>query len=160
LLRNEAERYTDRIETERVNERTPMIEHIKRILIVDDEPEFLNSVKRHLGRENFSLDSASNGKEATKRIQDSVSKGAPFDLLITDLIMPEMGGVELLEWLKKTHPEISVLIVSGFNDGGATMEKIRPEMDAFAKKPLTPKDMIDLIAQMDQKRGCLTLNSS
>ncbi len=129
-----------------------IFDSIKRILVVDDEPEFVKTIKRHLRREGFSLDSACDGEEAKEKIDDSVLKCVPFDLIVADLVMPAMGGIELLEWVKKTHPEMSVLLVSGFGDNSTVMEKIRKGMDDFAEKPLTPKDMIGFIGEINNKR--------
>ena len=129
-----------------------MIEAIKRILVVDDEPEFVNSIKRHLKREGFILDSAPDGEDAHLKIRNSACNGAPYDLVITDVIMPNTGGIELLHWIKKNHPEISVLVVSAFGETDVVMETIRPEIDDYCKKPLTPEEMMGLIGSVDCKR--------
>ena len=131
------------------------METIKQILIVDDEAEFVNTVRRHLRRKGFSTDSASDGKDACHKIQDAVSSGLPFDLVITDDIMPNVGGIELLEWIKETHPGTSVIVVSGFGHTDMVMEAIRPEMDEYGQKPLTPQEMMQLIGNIDLKRRCL-----
>ncbi len=128
------------------------METIKQILIVDDEAEFVNTVKRHLKRKGFSINSASDGKDACHKIQDAVSNGLPFDLVITDDIMPNLGGIELLEWIKETQPGTSVIVVSGFGHTDMVMETIRPEMDDYAQKPLTPQKMMRLIGNIDLKR--------
>jgi len=129
-----------------------MIEAVKRILVVDDEPEFVNSIKRHLKREGFILDSAPDGEDARLTIRNSAYNGAPYDLVITDVIMPNTGGIELLHWIKKNHPEISVLVVSAFGDTDVVMETIRPGIDDYCKKPLTPEEMMGLIGSVNRKR--------
>lgn len=129
-----------------------MIEHIKRILVVDDEPEFVKTIERHLRRQGFSLESGCNGEDAQQKIHDSVSQGLPFDLVITDLVMPTMNGIELLSWIMKNHPEISVLVITGFGEADLAVEMMRPEMDGFAQKPFKPNDMTRLIGEIDHKR--------
>ena len=128
------------------------METIKQILIVDDEAEFVNTVRRHLRRKGFSVDSASDGKEACHKIQDAVRRQSPFDLVITDDVMPNVGGVELLEWIKEAHPRTSVIVVSGFGHTNMVMEAMRPEMDGYGQKPLTPQEMMQLINNIDLKR--------
>ncbi len=128
-----------------------MRNYIQKILVVDDEPEFIKTVTRHLKREGFSLDSACDGMKALKKIEDSFLAGQPFDLVITDVVMPNMGGIELLRWIKQTRSEISVLVVSGFGYGELVTANIRPEKDCFYKKPLTPKKMLALIERIDEK---------
>lgn len=129
-----------------------MIEAIKRILLVDDEAEFVNTVKRHLKRERFILHSAKDGEDARQKIHAATSNGLSYDLVITDVIMPNVSGIELLQWIKKNHSAISVLVVSGFGDKKMVMETIRPEMDDYCQKPLTPYEMMRLIGNIDNKR--------
>ena len=129
-----------------------MIETIKRILVVDDEPEFVNTIKRHLRREGFILDSASDGEEARLKIHNNGCSGVRYDLVITDVIMPNVGGIELLQWIKENHAGISVLVISGFGVVDVVMETIRQEMDDYCQKPLTPEEMMRLIGNLDRKR--------
>ena len=141
------------------SERGLVAELIKRILVVDDEPEIIKTIKRHLKREGFFLDSAGDGKDASHKVQDGFLNGFPFDLVITDVLMPNMDGIKFMQWIKKAHPRTSVLLTSGFNDNEIAMETIRPEMDGFAQKPFTPKEMMQLIGSIDYKRRyCLQHN--
>ncbi len=133
------------------------MEAIKRILLVDDEEEFVNTVKRHLKRERFILHSAKNGEDARKKINQTAGDLKPYDLVITDVTMPKVSGIELLQWIKTNHADVSVLVVSGFGDQHQVIRTIRPGMDACCQKPLTPFEMMGLIGNIDQKRrdcGC------
>lgn len=133
------------------------VEAIKRILVVDDEEEFVNTVKRHLKRERFILHSAKDGEDACQKIDASTCDGIQYDLVITDVIMPKVSGIELLQWIKNNHSQISVLVVSGFGGKHLVMESIRPELDDYCQKPLTPCEMMRLIGNIDKKRrdcGC------
>lgn len=129
-----------------------MGESIKRILVVDDEPEFAKTLQRHLKREGFFLDVAYDGEDARHKIEDSFGEGNPFDLVITDVIMPNMDGIQLLQWIKKTHAGLSVLVVSAYDDNGLARKTVRSEMDGCAKKSLTPKEMMGLIYRIERKR--------
>ncbi len=130
-----------------------MARAIKRILMVDDEAEFVNTINRHLRREGFIVDSADDVEKARSKIDDSVRLQNPYDLVITDVIMPNMGALELLPWIKENHPEISVIIVSGFGSNDILREVMREDLDRCAPKPLTPQKMISLINSLDQNRG-------
>jgi DNA-binding NtrC family response regulator len=133
------------------------VEAIKRILVVDDEEEFVNTVKRHLKRERFTLHSAKDGEDACQKIDATTCDGSPYDLVITDVIMPKISGIELMQWIKHNHSHISVLVVSGFGGKHLVMESIRPELDDYCQKPLTPGEMMELIGNIDKKRrkcGC------
>ena len=132
----------------------PMIESIKNILVVDDEANFTSSLKRHLRREGFLAETASDGKTACKLIEGHRGETGkdPFDLVVTDVLMPHMDGFELLGWIKENRPNISVIVVTGYGDVDFAMEKIRPGMDAFCKKPITPREMMILLNIIDYKR--------
>lgn len=129
-----------------------MRDSIRKILVVDDEPEFRRAVGRHLRREGFSIDSAKDGLDAREKIQESVLIGDPFDLVVTDVEMPGLDGVELLEWIKRERPEISALLISGFYHSGKVQGSIRQELDCCCRKPLTPKEMIGLIGRIEEMR--------
>ena len=80
-------------------------------MIVDDEPVIRRAFKRVLHA--YRVVEAENGKDALRIIK----KDLP-DLVITDLNMPEMGGVELLEKLRNVHPTLPILGLSGYVDKG------------------------------------------
>lgn len=129
-----------------------MMEAVKRILVVDYETEFVKTVTRHLRREKFILNSANNGEEAREKIHAGARAIDQYDLVITDVIMPKLSGIELVQWIKKHHSKISVLVVSGFGDRNAVVETIRPEIDDCCQKPLTPCEMMRFIGNIDKKR--------
>lgn len=78
------------------------------ILIIDDEHTIRNIVKRILQHEGHRLMEAENGRDGLKCIDRE-----PVDLVITDLIMPEQEGLETIRILKKEHPEIRIIAISG-----------------------------------------------
>ena len=125
---------------------------IKRILVVDDEPEFIRTIQRHLRREGFSLCSASDGQNAREQIELALFEGIPVQLVITDVLMPRMDGIELMRWIRDVHPEISVLAVSGFADAITSEDVIRPDMDEYCQKPFTPRKMMALLGRIMEKR--------
>ncbi len=130
-----------------------MLKPIKRILVVANEVEFVHTIIRHLKREGFIVDSAYDVEEAIRKIDDSARILTPYDLLITEVVRPNIGTIDLLPWIKKSHPEISVIIVSGFGDKYMMREIMREDLDGYAKLPLTPQKMKDLINMLGQKRG-------
>ncbi len=130
-----------------------MVKPINRILVIDDETEFVNSINRHLKREGFTTDSACGLEEARRKIDDSVRMKIPYELVIKEVVRPNMGAIEILQWIKKNHPEMSVIIISGLDDMGMLRASMRQDLNGYAKKPLTPHKMISLINSLDQKRG-------
>jgi DNA-binding NtrC family response regulator len=131
-----------------------MTDTIRRILLVDDEIEFASTLKRHLKREGFRLDMAHDGIAACQIIEKG-SAGDPIkaiDLVITDVIMPNMNGFQLLRWIHEKYSEISVILLTGFGNNDTAFEAIRPEMDAFGKKPITPEKLMAIIRRIDLYR--------
>ena len=129
-----------------------MSKNIKKIIVVDDEAEIVKTMIRHLKRKGFTLGSAREGEEARRKIVEADNAGAVYDLVITDVVMPNEDGVDLHRWIKDVYPEISVLVISGFAASYVILETIRPELDDFCQKPLTPEKILGAIKGISQKR--------
>ena len=78
------------------------------ILITDDDEGFRTSIKQMLLLEDYEIIEAVNGKEAIDRLKDN-----KIDLLISDVIMPDMDGVELMDYVKTCYPTLKVIGMSG-----------------------------------------------
>lgn len=124
-----------------------------------NEVEFVHTIIRHLKREGFIVDSAYNVEEAIRKIDDSARILIPYDLLITEVVRPNIGTKDLFQWIKNNHPEISVIIVSGFGDKYMMREIMREDLDGCAKLPLTPEKMKGLINMLGEKRGKSSANN-
>jgi len=125
---------------------------IDKILIVDDEVEFVKSVRRHLKRRGFNPDFAFDGENACQKMLELEKKAQFYDLVIVDVVMPKMDGISLLTWIHVVFPKTSVLVVSGFRDLEYLKSKIRPGLDDFGRKPITPESMMELIGNISKKR--------
>ncbi|MFO7811815.1 MAG: response regulator [Pelovirga sp.] len=106
---------------------------MKKVLIVDDEASFLLSLKDVLKahRDKFEILTAENGSVAVDLLRDT-----NFDLLVTDLRMPEMNGFELLAWVSRHQPQLPVIAMSAF--GTPEIEARLRKMDTlqFIEKPV------------------------
>jgi DNA-binding response OmpR family regulator len=120
--------------------------------VVDGEKAFADTVTRHLKRKKFILHSANNGEDARDKIDETTGPISQYDLVITAVIMPKVSGIELLQWIKKHHSQISVLFVSGLGNQNMVMDTLRPEMDDCCQKPVTPYEMMRLIGTINRKR--------
>lgn len=104
------------------------------ILFVDDEPEVLSSLRRFLRKEPYQMLFASGGDEALEVIE----KHRP-QLLVTDLRMPGMGGLELISRVKEEYPDMLRLVLSATRDIEETINSINTgEIFRFISKPLEP----------------------
>ena len=97
------------------------------ILVVDDEEAIREVVSTMLESRGYQCTSVSNGRAA----QESVKKQTP-DLVLSDMIMPEMDGIKLLDWLRQFDPDIPVIMVTAIHDISTALEAIR-------RKPLSAR---------------------
>jgi CheY-like chemotaxis protein len=82
-----------------------------RILIVDDEPSIRRFAVRVLSEEGFLVEEASDGAEALERLR---AGAAVVDVVVSDVVMPRLNGVELVHELAASHPQIPVILMSGY----------------------------------------------
>jgi len=127
-----------------------VLETIRRILLTGDEAEFVRTLGRHLKRERFLLEEKCDYGAARRRIEDS--RRSPFDLIVMVGTVPTPGMYEFLDWVKKVHPQTSVLLLSGIGFDQRAAETMRPDMDGHGQQPITPKEMIALIRRIDRNR--------
>ena len=113
----------------------------KRILLVDDEEAIRLSFKRELQR-HYKVTTASCFEEASGFLS-----GNRVDLLITDLVMPGVDGLDLLKRVKADYPEMHVIILTGYGKIGAVIEALRTGADDFLLKPV---DIDDLLLRIDK----------
>lgn len=81
----------------------------ERVLVVDDEPDYRSLMKAHLARKGYEVVDAANGKEALALVEG----GPTYHVLVVDLMMPEMDGLELLRRAKVHDPDLEVVVISG-----------------------------------------------
>ena len=83
----------------------------KWILIVDDEEIVVRSCLRILSGDEFHVETAANGLEALAKVAEH-----DYDMLILDIMMPKMNGIEVLQRVKETHPDVDVIMITGLNE--------------------------------------------
>lgn len=108
------------------------------VLVVEDEPAIRSLSKRILEELGYRVLEAGSGKDALERVRRE--KG-PIHLLLTDLVMPDMGGTELASRLQELHPDIRVLFMSGYTDDGVVRNGLLGEGRAFLQKPFAPQTL-------------------
>jgi CheY-like chemotaxis protein len=107
----------------------------ERILVVDDEVSVRTVVRRMLERLGYRVVEAANGAEALGILETSLDR---IDLILTDLVMPELHGGDLGESLKASAPWRRVLYMSGYTGDEITRHGLAQEDTALLKKPFTP----------------------
>jgi two-component system, cell cycle sensor histidine kinase and response regulator CckA len=115
------------------------------ILLVDDEALIMELGKRILSRAGYTVLTASNGKEALEVYE---SRKSEIALVILDLIMPEMGGLECLKELLRIDPEARVLIASGYSAESLPKETTEGGAVGFTGKPYKMKEMLRVVRKL------------
>ena len=129
------------------------------VMLVDDEEEVIQAIKRKLNWEEmgfFSPVYAHNGLEALEMAEERRP-----DIVMTDIHMPYMDGLELGRRLKELYPNIRIIIFSGFDEFEYAKEAIRLEVDEYILKPIDAEELSKLFAkihgildrQLDEKRN-------
>ncbi|MDD5217375.1 MAG: response regulator [Candidatus Omnitrophica bacterium] len=118
---------------------------MKKILIVDDEMGIVDEVRDFLTEEGYEVHTADTGKDGIDRIQ--VVKP---DLLILDMKLPDMSGLEVLKVCKETQPETKVIVNTGYVDQKIIDESERLGRDTFLQKPF---DLERLRTEVDRLLG-------
>ena len=108
------------------------------ILIVDDNDMVRGLARSVLESGGYTVFEATNGRDALAICEHS---GESIDLLLTDVIMPVMGGRLLAENVEKICPNIAILFMSGFTDDGALRNSIQKDIVNFIHKPFTPDEL-------------------
>ena len=124
-----------------------------RILIVDDEEIVIRSCMRILASDEFSLDSAHDGLEALKKIAES-----DYDMLIMDIKMPKMSGIEVLQRVKESHPDIDVIMITGLNEIETAVKAMKLGAFDYLPKPFDPEELEMVVARAFERRRLLQKN--
>ncbi len=118
-----------------------------KILFVDDDKQILEIIELYLKRHGYEITTSNNGFEAL----DLISKGS-FSLVFTDLIMPEISGLDLLKSVKQINPDIDVIIVTGYGTIESAIEALKLGGYDYLQKPINFERLKILIDRIVEKR--------
>ncbi|HHO75857.1 MAG TPA: sigma-54-dependent Fis family transcriptional regulator [Deltaproteobacteria bacterium] len=119
----------------------------KKILVVDDEIGIRESLKKILEKEGFLVDTASNGQDAFKII-----RGGDIDLLITDIRMAGMDGVELLKVSKSVSPFTEVIMITGYASVDTAVDSMKQGAYDYITKPFKKADILKTVHRAIEKQ--------
>jgi len=118
-----------------------------RLLVVDDEKDMLEVLRDILTQESHEVTTAVSGAQAL----ESFTKGR-YDVVVTDLKMPRMGGIELLEEIKRLDPEVMVILLSAYGTVETAVEAVKKGAFDFVTKPLIPRVLLAALERVRKFR--------
>ncbi len=136
-----------------------------RILVVDDDPIVADSLREYLTQDGFDAASAYNGEEALATItqaEDNASSGEtqPFGIVMTDVSMPGMNGVELLREIGKRFPSVVVIMLTGYGTIESAVEALRLGAVDYLTKPVIDEELRLALERATRQQKLLQENRS
>ncbi|MBI9074160.1 MAG: PAS domain S-box protein [Desulfatibacillum sp.] len=128
---------------------SPLVRGEGTILLVDDEKDIVNTGTEILQSLGYQVLVAHGGKNAVEVYETNYQK---IDLVILDIVMPDMNGNIVFEKIKHTNPEVKVLISSGYTSDGKAADIIKKGANGFIQKPFTAEDLSQKIAEIMEIR--------
>jgi signal transduction histidine kinase len=118
-----------------------------RVLVVDDEPGIREGCRRVLGAHGFQVEVAENGESGLRQVREG-----GVDLVLLDLIMPGVSGIELIAPIHAHDPEIVCVIITGYGNVELAVEALRQGAYDFVNKPFTADDLVLRVKQGVERR--------
>lgn len=124
-----------------------------RILLVDDEAAFRFSAVVALRRGGYRVEEAADGKEALRKILAARDAGDPFRLVITDIRMPVMSGIEMIDAMREHGVPTEVFAITGFGDQALIDELARKGCNEMIEKPFPSEELLARLKAIFERLG-------
>ena len=124
-----------------------------RVLIVDDEEIVIRSCKRILSGDEFQVELVQDGREALQKIEEN-----PYDLIILDIMMPNIDGLEVLRRVKETHPNVDVIMITGLSQIDTAVQAMKLGAFDYISKPFEPDELKLVVQRALERRRLLQEN--
>ncbi|MBI5477505.1 MAG: response regulator [Deltaproteobacteria bacterium] len=111
-----------------------------RVLFVDDEEELVSTVVERLGLRGIEATGATSGQEALTRVEEQA-----FDVVVLDVRMPGLGGLDVIKRLKQSHPDLEVILLSGHGAKEDVEVGLRLGAFDYLQKPVDLEDLIEIL---------------
>ena len=120
---------------------------LAKLLIVDDDPDIVQVLKLGLVRNGFSVEAFTNPQEA---LQSFKSHAESYCLVLSDIRMPSLSGIQLSKKVKEVNPNVKVILMTAFEVRDSEFSKVFPSIhvDGFVQKPIGIKDLTDKILSL------------
>lgn len=115
----------------------------KRVLIIEDDEEMRALLRDVIEEDGYKTDSVNNGSEAFRKLVKE-----SFDLIITDIRMPGLTGLDILPGMKKLHPEAPIIIITAFGSEEVQRKALERGATVYLEKPLRFHELRTLIREI------------
>jgi DNA-binding NtrC family response regulator len=112
----------------------------KRVLVIDDEQIVLNSVKRILGQAGFDVETTLSGRQGMEWALNKT-----YDVVLTDIRMPDIGGMIVLRDIKRAQPMMPVIIITGYANVQSAVQAMKLGAADYVEKPFTPDQLLKAV---------------
>ena len=120
----------------------------KHILVADDEQNTLMTMQFILEVADYRVTTAENGQEALDDILESRNTDSPIDLLITDIQMPGLTGLELVDELNRLKMDIPFIVITGYGNSELEKELTDRGCDGCLDKPIDEEELVNSVARL------------
>lgn len=125
-----------------------MMEELKaKVLLVDDEADFLSTLAERLESRGLKVNTAASGEDAITKVD-----GQSYDVIVLDLAMPGIDGLETLKRIKAKQPEAEIIMLSGQGSIKTSIEAMKRGAEDFLQKPVNIGDLMQKIGEAKDKR--------
>lgn len=118
-----------------------------KVLLVDDEADFIDSLSQRLEVRGLKVSATTRGQNAVDLLDDE-----KFDIIVLDLAMPGMDGLETLRRIKEKDPDAEIVMLSGHGSVQSTKEAMKLGAEDFLEKPVDMPELLEKIAEAREKR--------
>ena len=113
----------------------------KKALVIDDEQVVLDSVTKILTDENYEVDVSLSGR---KGLEDAIQRD--YDIVLTDIRMPDIGGMRVLRDIKRAKPSLPVVMITGYASVESSVQAMKLGAADYIEKPFTPDQLVKAVA--------------
>jgi two-component system cell cycle response regulator CpdR len=121
----------------------PRAGSVQRILLAEDDEDMRRFLVKALEKAGYDVISSGNGLEAYERLKEE-----PFTLLLTDIVMPEMDGIELARKASELDPDLKIMFITGFAAVALNPDNQAPKDAKILSKPFHLRDLVDQVERL------------
>jgi DNA-binding NtrC family response regulator len=126
-----------------------------RILVVDDIPDFAASIKSILSRAKMNVRAVLSPRRAVRDVTRALSNGGGFDLLITTLVMREMGGFDVIRGVRAAGASLPIMMITGYGSEQSAIEAMRLGASDYMTKPVVPEELVARVKRILDTRATI-----